>query len=164
MCRRPSKIHVMMVNGSSVCSQCGSFVKHVRHTALVQSFTVWFRAHNETKFFTEEVNSKRNQHKTILCRNETKFRNIFVSNTPFDKCLQSTNQQELMKRVNFQVKFFKLQRNSQYQHIKYFRTTVIEAFVNKGLVNQVDCKLFKNHFFTEVASFHLVSAYFMLTS
>ena len=54
------------------CVQCGSRVKHVRPTGKVQPFTVSFQAHNkmkllrfpnETKFFSKEVNLKRNQTK-----------------------------------------------------------------------------------------------------
>ena len=37
---------------------------------------------NDTKFFIEKVYSKRNQNNRISYWNETKFRNIFVSNTP----------------------------------------------------------------------------------
>ena len=45
---------------------------------------------NDTKFFIEKVNSKCNQDHQISCRNETKFRNIFVSNTPNTVVLFST--------------------------------------------------------------------------
>ena len=75
---------------STWCIQCDSWVNHVRHKRRVQPLMVWFRAHNEakllefrneTKFFTKEVNLKRNETKTKQFCIKTKLRNIFVLNT-----------------------------------------------------------------------------------
>ena len=93
----PSKIHVTMVSGRSVCSMCFSYKACLSHGMspifhrLVSSAkgnkVSWISKRNKTKRNSSlrkliQYETKLKQSNFGSKQKETKFRNIFISNTP----------------------------------------------------------------------------------